>query len=247
MCHVTNMSTSTRNNTLSPYLAVFDWNGTLFNDMAATHIATNVSLDFFGIAPITLEEEQENFTFPLIHFYEKMGVEVDQYLKHAETVGNLFHETYNAHKDKCELAQGTIETLDWLKHHSVQCIILSNHRQDTLDHDVKAFGIDHYFAHISGNDNPATIVQGLNKLERLETYMETHGFDPQNSFIIGDSHEEPEIAKKLDLLGISISGGLLSPRRLQHYKKDYIVDTLEELPAILSNTWNLDLPAIQNG
>lgn len=207
--------------------------------MAATHIATNASLDFFGIAPITLEKEQEIFTFPLIHFYEKMGVPVDQYLEHAEEVGNLFHDTYNAHKSNCTLAKDTVKILKWLDHNDVTSMILSNHRQHTLDFDVKDFGIEKYFETISGNENAATIVSGLNKQNRLEHYIQSHHYDHDNVMIIGDSHEEPQIAHHLNIMGISISGGLLSPARLQKYKKDYVIDCLTELPTILTQEWNL--------
>jgi phosphoglycolate phosphatase len=224
-------------------LAVWDWNGTLFDDMAATHVATNASLAFFGKGPITLEEEQENFTFPLIHFYEKMNVPVDDYLEHAEEVGNLFHDIYNRESQKCALADGAVDALDWLQSHGVQMMILSNHRQKALDRDVSRFGLDGYFDLMSGNEKAATIVRGLNKLHRLEAYMQQNGFAPEDTFIIGDSHEEPEIAKKLGLLGISISGGLMSARRLAKYKKDYVIDSLRELPDILGREWNLAPPA----
>ena len=223
------------------YLAVFDWNGTLFDDMEATHIGTNESLAFFGKDPITIEEEQEAFTFPLIHFYEKMGIDVDEYLAHAQEVGNIFLQAYERENIKCGLAEGTLETLDWLRGHGVACKILSNHRQENLLADVKRFGIDHYFEAISGNENPSTLVKGLSKLKRLQSYMEENGYSADKTFIIGDSHEEPELARKTGILGISISGGLLSPRRLEHYKKDYVIDSLSELPAILSREWNLAL------
>ena len=220
-------------------LAVFDWNGTLFDDMVATHIATNASLAFFGKNPITIEKEQEIFTFPLIHFYEKMGVPVDEYLKHAEEVGNLFHDTYNAHKSNCSLAKNTVEILKWLQSNDVTSIILSNHRQKTLDEDVEDFGITSFFETVSGNENAATIISGLNKQKRLSDYIKSNNFEYDNVMIIGDSHEEPEIAKHLNIMGISISGGLLSPERLQHYKKDYVIDCLSELPDILIQEWNL--------
>lgn len=223
-------------------LAVFDWNSTLFDDMAATHEGTKASLKFFGLAPLTLEEEQELFTFPLIHFYEKIGVSVDEYLKHAEEVGRLFHDTYNAHKSNCTLADGAEDLLDYLRRENVDMIILSNHNQSTLEHDVARFDITNYFDIISGNADPATIISGTNKLERLQSYMNDNGYTNTNTFIIGDSHEEPELARKLDILGISIAGGLLSPSRLAHYKKDYVIDSLREMPAILNDEWNLALP-----
>lgn len=223
-------------------LAVFDWNGTLFDDMKATHIATNASLNFFDIPEITLEREQELFTFPLIHFYEKIGVSTDHYLKYAVEVGDLFHSVYNMNKGNCHLAEGAIELLKWLTKNNVTCKILSNHNQETLNNDVAHFEIDHYFETISGNTNPATIITGMNKFERLEAFIQENGYSTKNTFIIGDSHEEPELARKMDILGISITGGLLSPARIEKYKKDYVIDSLWEVPALLSKEWGLEMP-----
>jgi len=213
--------------------------------MEATHIATNACLNFFNIPDITLEQEQELFTFPLIHFYEKMGVSVDHYLKHAEEVGELFHNVYNTHKENCHLADGAITLLDWLKNQGVVCKILSNHVQTTLENDIDRFDIAHYFDTISGNINPATIITGMNKFERLDMFLNENGFNRDNTFIIGDSHEEPELARKMDILGISISGGLLSPARLEKYKKDYIIDSLTEVAPILEKEWGLAMPQNQ--
>ncbi|MEM6811146.1 MAG: HAD hydrolase-like protein [Pseudomonadota bacterium] len=221
-------------------LAVFDWNGTLFDDIEATHIATNACLDFFGKPPITREIEQENFTFPLIHFYEKMGVPANEYLEKAEEAGHVFIETYNYNKAECGLAKNTIEILKWLNDQDVTCIILSNLLQPVLNDDVKHFEIGEYFHTVSGNEDPATIVQGLSKQKRLEEFFKRENFLPENSFIIGDSHEEAEIAHRLNMMGISISGGLLSASCLEKYKKDYVINCLTELPDILIKEWNLN-------
>lgn len=221
------------------YLAVFDWNGTLFDDTPATHIATNACLRNFGRPEIDVHTMQETFSFPLIHFYERMGVSVDEYLARAEEEGNVFIETYEPAALECSIMDGAIELLEWLNSKDVHCMILSNHLQHCLNNDVARLGITPHMKHISGNLEKATLTQGLSKQIRLEAYMKEHGFSPDKAFIIGDSHEEPEVAKRLGLLGISIAGGLLSASRLEKYKKDYIVHRLEEVRPILENHWKL--------
>ena len=134
---------------------------------------------------------------------------------------------------------GAIEVLNFCQSHQMHCIVLSNYTQKELETDVEYFKISHYFETISGNTDPAAITSGTNKLERLSSYMNEHGFKPQNTFIIGDSHEEPQLAKQLDILGISIAGGLLSPVRLEKYKKDYAIDNFIDLIDILIKEWDL--------
>lgn len=221
------------------YLAVFDWNGTLFADTAATHEATNACLAFYGIPPITLAQEQATFTFPLIHFYEKMGIDADTYLASTEENSRIFLETYQRESAQCGLATGAIELLEWLNAQDVHTMILSNHIEDELFADVARLGIGPYMNHISGNAHRATIAQGLSKQKRLQAYMDEHGFTPEKSFIIGDSHEEPDVARHLGLLGISITGGLMNAERLAKAGPDHIVDTLAEVRPILEERWGL--------
>ena len=222
------------------YLAVFDWNSTLFDDFPATHVATNDCLAFFNIPPISKESLQDKFTFPLIHFYEKAGVPVDDYLKNTSALSDIFHTKYNELKQQCGLMAGGKEALEFCSKHNMHCIILSNYNQVPLEDDIKRLGVEGYFAHISGNQDPEAITSHTNKLERLREYMTEHGFTPENTFIIGDSHEEPQLARQLDILGISMAGGLLSARRLEKHKKDYVIENLNELPAILTKEWGLD-------
>ena len=221
------------------YLAVFDWNSTLFDDFPATFEATNECLKFFDVPPVTKEELQEKFTFPLIHFYEKAGVKVDEYLQYTQELSDIFHTRYNMLKHDCGLMKGAIKALDFCQSHNMHCIVLSNYNHDPLVEDVQRLGIAPYFETISGNENPEAITSGTNKLERLQDYMHTHGFKPQQTFIVGDSHEEPQLAHQLNILGISIAGGLLSAARLEKYKKDAVIKTLDEIPAILQREWGL--------
>lgn len=221
------------------HLAVFDWNGTLFDDTPATLVATNACLRSFGRPEIDTATMQETFSFPLIHFYERMGVPADEYLARANEEGNVFLSNYEPAALKCAIMAGAFDLLDWLATQDFHCIILSNHLQHCLDKDVARLGIAPYMKHISGNLEKATITQGLSKQIRLEAYMDQNGFTPDKAFIIGDSHEEPELARRLGLLGLSISGGLLSPSRLEKYKADYIIEKLAEVRPILENHWKL--------
>lgn len=221
------------------YLAVFDWNGTLFDDSLATLAATNACLASFNIPPVDLPSLQENFSFPLIHFYERMGVPVDEFLRRAEEESFIFLNCYEKESTECSLMAGAVELVDWLNEKNIHCMILSNYIQDRLATDVQRLGLYDKMRHVSGNAEQATIAHGLSKQMRLEKHMETHGYVPEKTFIIGDSHEEPDIARRLGLLGFSIAGGMLSTRRLEQYKADYIIQTLDEVRPLLENHWNL--------
>lgn len=223
------------------YLAVFDWNATLFDDNEACLAGTNAVMAFFNLPEISIEKTQETFSFPLIHFYERNGLDADTYLAHVEETGQIFLRTYEAAARECGLRPGAWALLDWLREREVRCIVLSNHLQGPLERDVIRTGAADYMAHISGNTDYATITHTMNKRERLADYMEAHGYAPEQAFIIGDSHEEPELARNLGLIGISLSGGLLSVARLKKCNPHHLVHDLADVPAILAAEWGLAL------
>lgn len=219
-------------------LAVFDWNGTLFDDLEANVIGANQTLALFGAAPIDAATYQERFTFPILHFYVACGIPASDYLAQHEAAADAFLETYEREALNCRLREGTIELLQWLRENNVHCMILSNHLRENVELQLKRFGLTHLFDGISCNEQrDAAMISVLNKQERLRAYIEDHHFDLGQSFIIGDSFEEPELAKDFGMTGFNITGGCLATERLAAKNPHHIVDTLGEVRNILDGLW----------
>ncbi|MGE4314036.1 MAG: HAD family hydrolase [Pseudobdellovibrionaceae bacterium] len=220
-------------------LIVFDWNGTLFDDTEATLHCTNEEFALMGADPITLERMQDTFSFPLVHFYERNGIDVADYLARAENAGRHFLTCHAKAALKCGLGKGAADLLAWGKANHITMMVLSNHFEARLKEEMTRFGIEHYFKAVSANVDMATVTHKMNKEERLRFLLEEYGFAPEHAVIIGDSHEEPEIARRVGLTSISITGGVLSKERLYACEPDYVIETLEEVPEILQNRWAL--------
>lgn len=63
--------------------------------------------------------------------------------------------------------------------------------------------------------------------------MLTRGYQPSNAFIIGDSKEEPDIGRALNITSIGITGGCITEKRLRHAKPDHVIHALLEVIPIL--------------
>lgn len=219
-------------------LAVFDWNCTLIDDVEACLTAKNAALAYLGHGPLDLAGIREVFTFPIIHAYERAGVHPDHYLAHAEAISEIFIETYEREAQKCGLRPGVIDTLEWLHACGIPAIVLSNHLEHLLRPRIEAMGIAGYFEAILGTDSYATIVHKMDKQERLQAYMQENGYQAKHSLIIGDTHEEAELARNLGLTSISITGGLFSRKRLEACRPDYIIDHVGEMIDICRLKWS---------
>lgn len=220
--------------------AIFDWNGTLLDDMEINHISSNATLKLFDMPDQSFEEYTDRFTFPILHFYKRSGVPVDLYLQHAEEAGVIFIKEYESRVEGVKLRSGAIDILKQLRANDVHVMLLSNYMQDKITPMLEKFDIAQYFSHVNGNTCSKAILSGLNKQERLEAHMETQGLKPEDSFIIGDSLEEIDIARNLGMTGISIAGGCISTDRLRAHNPNYLVESLEELPKILQGLWGLN-------
>lgn len=221
-------------------LAVFDWNGTLFNDVEASVYGANVALAKFGKGPITTQRYQDSFTFPIVHFYAANDIPVDSFLARHEEASLAYMETYEKEALNCHLHHDAIDLLQWLKKQNFRILLLSNHLQENLMISLKRFGITEFFDDISGNEQyDAAFITKMNKQERLESYMREYDISPNKAFIIGDSHEEQEIARHLGLSSFSITGGYYAEDRLKRGNPDYLVHSLEDVVDILSKKWSL--------
>jgi phosphoglycolate phosphatase len=216
-------------------LIVFDWNGTILSDTVPSWKAANICLEYYGAKPISLAKYRETFHFPIIHFYKLNGCDVDDVLARREEAYTAFQSAYEKFAANARTRRGTRETLQWLKNHNIACIILSNYLTDKICADLKRLKIEHFFQEVSGHEDGTKILQSTSKMERLSDYMLKRNYKPADTIIIGDSMEEPDIARHLGLTSVGITDGYISERRLREARPDFIIRNLKELIGLLQN------------
>ena len=218
---------------------VFDWNGTILSDTTAAWKAGNKCLELFQIKPISLKHYRDTFTFPIIHFYVKNGCSVDDVIKKQNETA-VFQENYEALAKNARSRIGARRLLKWLKTNGVSCIILSNYQTNKIQEQLARLGLEEYFHYVSAHEcDGSTILHKTTKTGRLSDFMVKRGYKPSETVIIGDSMEEPEIARDLGLTSIGITDGCISRARLKKARPDYIVHTLSAVQEILQEKWGL--------
>ncbi len=220
-------------------LVVFDWNGTILSDTVPSWKAANICLEYYGAKPISLQKYRETFHFPIIHFYKLNGCDVDDVLARKEEAYTAFQGAYEKLSVNARTRRGARETLQWLKDNNFACIVLSNYLTHKIRAELKRLKIEHFFQDVSGHDDGTEILQATSKLQRLSDYMVKRGYKPADTVIIGDSMEEPDIARHLRLTSVGITDGYITGKRLREAKPDHIIQSLSELPPLLKKTWFL--------
>lgn len=227
------------NNSSNRKLAIFDWNGTLLADTRPAWVASNECLKFYGKAPISFARQLETFDFPVIHYYKRNGVDMDQVLKTKEESNEIFQTHYDRLAANARTRRGARTLLDWLRGNNVNCIILSNYLTVKIEAHLNRLGIRDYFSFISANNcNGTSILNSTSKLERLSDYIIKRGYHTHDAFIIGDSKEEPEIGRHLGITSIGITGGCINERRLKEAKPDHLIHALPQAIDVLKDKWD---------
>ena len=112
-------------------LGIFDWNGTLIDDSFANHAGSNATFQVAGRPPITMEEYRATMDFPLIHFYNRNGIDTDTYLSQSSTFNDAFMDVYKREQEKAGLRSGAMDVRPDLRNqicHDCQTILFDRTR-----------------------------------------------------------------------------------------------------------------------
>ena len=188
---------------------IWDWNGTLLDDVDICIESINFSLGKRNLPLLTREKYQEIFTFPVVDYYEKAGFD---FSKNSFT--ELSHEFIGHYLNKLK-GVNLFQDVEYVLHEfykkGYRQFILSAMEQSTLFDSVKHFNIEKYFSRIQGTGD----IYAYGKLGNAKKMMESSGQDPATTCLVGDTLHDLEVANQLGCQCLLISGGHQSHARLE--------------------------------
>ena len=167
---------------MCPELILWDWNGTLLDDVDLCVDALNRLLAGFGY-PQRYDHERYRaiFGFPIEEYYVRAGFD---FTKHSfAELAEKYMEDYVPASAACPLADGAIDALEAFKAAGVRQVILSASNLDTLRRQTDERGVTGYFDRLLGLGD----IYAKSKVEIGLAYLKENGFDPARAVMIGDS------------------------------------------------------------
>jgi phosphoglycolate phosphatase len=211
---------------------IWDWNGTLFNDVELCAGIMNLLLTQESLPNISIQKYKEIFTFPVIDYYRIAGHTFER--KSFEVLGKQFMDEYEIRKNNCGLFIGVKELLSELQLKNINQHLLSAYEQNSLNRIVKYFAINDYFQNIVGLDN--IYAGGKSHLARnLVLKIRSNGTSG-NILLIGDTIHDYEVAKEIDAGCILLSHGHQDKERLLKLGIP-VANGFSELSNILKGTY----------
>ena len=215
-------------------LVAFDWNGTLFADTQTIVKADNLVYKKFGQKSITLKQFRECFHVPILDYWKNLGFNPEFRKKNADKMEKFFSIVYEPLADKTRSRAGSKKVLKYIKKLGIQSIIYSNHTLINIEKQLKRLGMSKLITKtLARDDGDYSHLHARGKTQKLNDYVKTRGFKPQEVLSIGDTEEEIEIGKKYGYHTVAITGGYNSTPRLKKHHPDFLIHNMLELKKIV--------------
>jgi phosphoglycolate phosphatase-like HAD superfamily hydrolase len=201
-----------------PHL-VWDWNGTLLDDLTLVIEATNVALGSIGGPPVTADHHRRGFRRPIADYYaEVLGRPVGE--AEFARLDELFHDAYQAGLP-CPLAPDAEAALhDWS---GSQSLLSMWHHADLVP-TVAEHGLTKHFSRIDGLP-PQWAGKGSYKGPHLVAHLTALGLDGARVVMIGDTVDDAHAAATAGARCVLYSGGFTAAEQL-HATGAPVVDSL---------------------
>jgi len=205
---------------------IWDWNGTLLNDVDFCRRIINRILYKNNLPKLSLNKYREIFTFPVQNYYEAAGLDFTK--TSFEILGKDFMDDYEKNKFTCNLYDNAKLVLAEIHKREVKQSVLSAYKQDTLLEILKSYNLFDYFDNVIGSDNiyaGGKTHLGLKLIEMLDT-------DKNEILFVGDTLHDADVAEAMGVHSILVADGHQAKDKLVN-KGTLVLDSLKDLSAYL--------------
>jgi phosphoglycolate phosphatase len=188
---------------------IWDWNGTLLDDVDACVAAINVLLARRGLPRVDRARYTEVFAFPVIDYYRRLGFDFEREDWHA--LATEYHVVYDHESAAAPLRPGTADLLAALRARGIDLSVLSACEQARLDAMMAARGVRDSFRKVCGRAD----VYAHSKLTLGRELLNGGRWKAAESLLVGDTTHDHEVALALGVPCLLMTGGHQSRARLE--------------------------------
>jgi phosphoglycolate phosphatase-like HAD superfamily hydrolase/ADP-ribose pyrophosphatase YjhB (NUDIX family) len=199
---------------------IFDWSGTLVDDLPAVWKATNYVLAQSERAQISLDEFRAEFCLPFTIFYNK-------YIPHVPLpqLEIWFHSEFKQSQDSVCALPHAREFLEFCRERKLRTFLLSTVHEDHFAVQESVTGFGKYL------DKPYIGV--WDKREKIHEILEENKLKPDETLFIGDMQHDIETARHGGIHSCAVLTGYNTLAQLRAADPEIIVEHLGELRQIL--------------
>jgi phosphoglycolate phosphatase-like HAD superfamily hydrolase/ADP-ribose pyrophosphatase YjhB (NUDIX family) len=199
---------------------IFDWSGTLVDDLPAVWQATNYVLAQSARPEMSLEQFRAEFCLPFTIFYDR----------HVPHIGlpqleEWFHSRFRQVQESVCALPHARDFLEFCRARKLRTFLLSTVHSDYFALQSGATGFDKYL------DKPYLNV--WDKRKKIHEILEENGLAPGETLFIGDMQHDIETARHGGVHSCAVLTGYNTLQQLRAAEPVLIVEHLRELRDIL--------------
>lgn len=202
---------------------IWDWNGTILDDLQVNFEVENTLLSRRGRKLIKdIEEYQEKFQFPIIKFYESLDFDLEN--EKFEDIAREYVLEFDERFYELEIFPDAENVIREFKYKGIEQIILSQTEQRWLEKQVRVHDIDYLFTELLG----ARDIYVKGKVGIALGWITQNDIDTSQVLMVGDTLHDYEVAETIGCDCILIARGHQSKERLSETGA-VVLESIEEL------------------
>jgi phosphoglycolate phosphatase len=202
---------------------IFDWSGTLVDDLPAVWQASNYVCTQAGVPELSLDQFRREFSLPFEHFYNRRAPHIQM-----EQLEVWFHSHFKTVQDTVVPLPQAREFLEFCRQKRVRTFLLTAVHPDHFAIQAAATGFADFI------DEPYLAVR--DKRAKIHELLREQKLDPIETLFVGDMQHDIESAKHGGVHSCAVLTGYQSLDQLRASAPDLIVEHLGELRQILEES-----------
>jgi phosphoglycolate phosphatase len=200
---------------------IFDWSGTLVDDLPAVWEATNYVLEQARCAPMTLDQFRAEFALPFTIFYDKHTPHVA-----LTQLEEWFHGRFKETRGAIVALPYARDFLEFSRARGVRTFLLSTDHTDHFAVQERVTGFGKYL--------DKAYIDVFDKRKKIGEILEENGLKPDETLFIGDMQHDIETARHGGIHSCAVLTGYNTLDQLRAAEPELIVEHLGELRDLLA-------------
>ncbi len=199
---------------------IFDWSGTVVDDLGPVVEATNAVLEKHGLAGMSREQFRREFSLPFTAFYQRVlpGVSIAE-------LELVFRPAMAASAAPVTLIPGALAFLERCQRQGCRMFVLSSAPPEAVEAQAAQLGLRGFFE---------TVYAGIrDKTRRIGQILTDHGLHAADTVMIGDMRHDVHAAQEVGIRSVAVLTGYEFPEVIAEAGPDITVKDLFQLSALL--------------
>jgi phosphoglycolate phosphatase len=188
---------------------IWDFNGTLLDDVACCIGALSTLLAERSLPPITTERYREEFGFPVRDFYVGLGFDLE--LEDFDALSRTFIDRYLARLVEASAHQGAHDALRYVARRSLRQSVLSAMEHTLLSDLLVRYDLHEPMLHVRGLSD----LRASSKVDLGRALLGDLGVPADAVVLVGDTLHDFETATAIGCRSILVAHGHQSRARLE--------------------------------